>query len=80
MTTPTPAPRSPDHLLARFEHELPFHALPRLIRRPGNLLERLVQRQVVSDRVLRRNQRRVVTADHAQGGERTCQPVAGLSL
>lgn len=52
MATTAPSPSRAEHLLAGFRDELPFHALSRLIGRSGNLLKRLIQRQVMSNRVL----------------------------
>jgi hypothetical protein len=43
----------PDHVIPDLGHQLPFHSLARLIRRSGHFLKRLVEREVVADRILR---------------------------
>lgn len=81
MATAASSPSRAEHLLTTFGHELPFHALPRLVCRSGNLLKRLVKRQVVSDRVLRWISPVQTSNQECQSKmKRTCQPVAGWCL
>lgn len=40
------------HLITALGSDLPLHPLPRLVSRPGNLLKRLVEGKIVTDRVL----------------------------
>lgn len=52
MAAAAAAPCGAQHLLPRLGDELPFHTFPRLIRRTRDLLERLIQGQVVPNRIL----------------------------
>lgn len=52
MATTAALPGVLHHLITALSSDLPLHPFPRLISRPGNLLKRLVEGKIVTDRVL----------------------------